>query len=306
VTAAKASAMTTAELMRRLRRHYLPETEMLPGGILVPEVGGNASYVTNRRCDAIHVGFTSASGRILTGHELKVSRADWRHELDTLGKSDHWSDACHAWVVVAPSIDIVPVEEVPAGWGLMTPDPRSKRRFKTHVRPAIKQDHNPPWWAVRAVIARQDTLRANAERQRVKSAMDAAAEGIAQWVVEGVLPARTQYHEHWSSLSQSVKELAGRMARERHGMVDPHALAAAELIKAFEAEGVKLGTSSWEGDRRVTPKYLASVADLLMAHTEMEQLRARVTCGWVSLPEVETLVGKLRKQLDEIAQPAVQ
>lgn len=289
----KATTMRTGELEQRLRRHYLPETEMLPGGIFVTEVGGNASYVTNRRCDAIYVGFTSASGRIMVGHELKVSRADWRHELDTLGKADHWSDACHQWIVVAPSTDIVPIEELPAGWGLMTPDPRSPRRFKTHVRGAIKERHSPPWWATRAVIARQDTLRAQAERDRIGAVMRACMGALSEQVQTGSLPARTQYYDQWREFHHLFQELARQSSPAAGGR--KYGDDAIELLEAFAKAGVKLGHYSYAGDPCVTPNYLAPLAALLMANASRGMIEQQMTRRYASLADIESGARKLRE-----------
>lgn len=161
---AKAPAMRTPELLERLRRHYIKPGEGFAGGIFVPECGWNGA--TGSRCDALYAGFTSTSGRRLIGHELKVSRADWRHELDQLEKADPWHDNCHAWYVVAPSEDVVPRAEVPAGWGLMVPG-RSKTRMQVIVRPVIRDDVVPSWHAVRSIMARQDTLNVQARHELV-------------------------------------------------------------------------------------------------------------------------------------------
>lgn len=146
----------TADMMERLRRHYLKPGNM-PGGVFVPEVGINGP-MRQQRCDALYVGFTSSSGRLLVGHEVKVSRSDWRHELDQPHKADRWSDQCHAWYVVAPSIEVVKPEELPHGWGLLTINPRTTTRLDVTVKAATYPDREPAWWAVRSLIARNDTL----------------------------------------------------------------------------------------------------------------------------------------------------
>lgn len=159
----KAPKMTTPQLLEVLRGHYIAETtdaHARDGGVFAPEISVNGSWgAGSRRADALYAGFTSASGRILIGHELKVSRSDWRHELTELDKADTWADACHAWYVVAPSTEVVPPEELPEGWGLMLP-PRTARgrRMRIEVKATVKQDFSPPWWAVRSFMARLDTL----------------------------------------------------------------------------------------------------------------------------------------------------
>lgn len=159
----KTRRMTTPELLRVLQGHYIADSSEVharDGGVFAPEVSVNGTWGSgSRRADALYSGFTSASGRILVGHELKVSRSDWRHELTELDKADTWADACHAWYVVAPSTEIVPPEELPDGWGLMLP-PKSSRgkRMRIEVKAAVKKDFSPPWWAVRSFMARLDTL----------------------------------------------------------------------------------------------------------------------------------------------------
>ena len=152
--------MKTDELLARLQRHYIKPGAPLPGGIFLPEVGWNGA--AGNRCDALYVGFTSTSGRTLVGHELKISRSDWLHELGSLHKADAWADQCHEWWLVVSDPAIVAPGELPAGWGLMSPG-KSVTRMQMHHKPDRKPaGHQPSWNAVRSILARQDTLRATA------------------------------------------------------------------------------------------------------------------------------------------------
>lgn len=87
----------TRELLDRLQRHYIKPGEPLPGGVFLPEVGwnggtgGRGTFGTGGTCDAIYIGFTTTSGRVLVGHELKVSRADWVKELNSPGNAFIWA-----------------------------------------------------------------------------------------------------------------------------------------------------------------------------------------------------------------------
>lgn len=170
---------TTRELMERLERHYIKPGQDLPGGIFVPECGRNGGG-TGSRCDALYVGFTSTSGRLLIGHEVKVSRADWRKELDTAGKADQWADDCHAWYIVAPSTEIVVPEELPADWGLMIPSTRTKTRMQVVVKATVHKARVPAWATVRSIMARQDTLRAGAIARIRSDALDKARAQLAE------------------------------------------------------------------------------------------------------------------------------
>jgi hypothetical protein len=171
-------ASVAQSLIERLGRHYVPPGR--GGGLFVPEVGTNDGGATGSRCDAIYVGFTSSSGRILIGHEVKTSRPDWLHELDQPGKADFWHDNTHAWYVVAPAPSIVRVEELPPGWGLLLPNPRSRVRFDVAVKAEVRRDLQPSWLAVRSVMARLDTLH----QQAVDSARADGAVGLLEPVVQ--------------------------------------------------------------------------------------------------------------------------
>ena len=178
-TAPVSDRTITADLMGRLERHYIKPGQPLPGGVFVPEVGENGGWGTGRRCDAIYVGFTSASGRMLVGHEVKASRADWLTELSKPGKADAWADQCHEWwLVTVPGV--VKDGELPAGWGLMVPG-TSKTRMKVITAARRHVDRTPSWDAVRSIVARQDTLRAAAILDgRMKAVEDARADVALQ------------------------------------------------------------------------------------------------------------------------------
>lgn len=173
----KPEPMRAGELLERLRKFYIRKTDF-PGGIFIPEVGINKGWragvaLPQRRCDAIHVGFTSASGQMLTGHEIKISRSDWLHELDQPDKALTWADQCHAWYVVAPR-GLVKREELPSGWGLMEPptNPRSQR-VEIVVKAREHPDRAPSWDIVRSIMARTDTLTTSLIAAAVRGQRDA-------------------------------------------------------------------------------------------------------------------------------------
>lgn len=237
-------------LLERLRRHYI-KPGPFPGYVFLDECGINGS--TGRRVDAVAVGFTSTSGRLLVGHELKVSRADWRHELDQSGKADVWADNCHAWYVVAPSTDIVPVEEVPHGWGLMIPSPRTKTRMQVVVKAQVHAARTPSWRIVRSIMARLDTLQA-AQIQHVRAT---AREDVRKQVLEEQARdderrgKRQLTHQEQKSLHhlERLEEALGRplddYAWGEDGRVDPQRLAAAlRVLQSFESMLGRRGTES--------------------------------------------------------------
>jgi len=89
--------MNTSELLARLRRHYIKPGTPLPGGAFLSEVQTPRDVFPQRRVDALYIGFTQSRGNLLDGHELKVSRSDWLHELDQFNKADWWFSHTHRW-----------------------------------------------------------------------------------------------------------------------------------------------------------------------------------------------------------------
>ena len=183
----------TAALLALLQRHYIKPGQLLPGGVFLPEVGQNGGWGSGSRCDAIYAGFTTTSGRILIGHELKTSRSDWLNELNKPGKADAWADECHEWWLVVNDPAIVHDGELPAGWGLMVPGRRTKTRMDIHVKAARKDPavHRPSWDAVRSVLARQDTLRAQAiesarqtAQREARADADQRVEQRVEWALQ--------------------------------------------------------------------------------------------------------------------------
>lgn len=63
----------------------------------------------------------------LIGHEVKVSRSDWLHELKQPEKAEAWKRFCHEWYLVVSDATIVRDGELPDGWGLMVSHGRSLR-----------------------------------------------------------------------------------------------------------------------------------------------------------------------------------
>lgn len=64
------------------------------------------------------MGLWPSKGLHLHGHEIKVSRADWRKEVDDPSKAQAFIRWCHFWWIVAPK-NMIALEELPANWGLM-------------------------------------------------------------------------------------------------------------------------------------------------------------------------------------------
>ena len=74
----------------------------------------------NRRTADFVACDTWESGKFaIHGHEVKVSRADWRRELEDPDKAGAFLHHMHQWWLVVPSAGMVHPGELPDGWGLM-------------------------------------------------------------------------------------------------------------------------------------------------------------------------------------------
>lgn len=151
--------MKAAELLARLQRHYIKPGPM-PGGVFLPEV--THGQAGGRRVDALYVGFFSSRGHHLVGHEIKVARSDWLHELDQIDKAEVWASQCHAWYAVAPDVSIIRPEELPHGWGLLVVDPATKTRLRTIEKATVNPDAQPSWTTTHSILKRMDTLNTQA------------------------------------------------------------------------------------------------------------------------------------------------
>lgn len=74
-----------------------------------------------RKLDALIFSTWASRGFDIDGFEIKVSRSDWKRELEQAVKADWWWSRCHRfWLIVpAPHDKIVKDDELPSTWGLM-------------------------------------------------------------------------------------------------------------------------------------------------------------------------------------------
>lgn len=272
---------TTPELLARLQRHYIKPGENLPGGVFLPEVGWNGQGGT-RQCDALYVGFTSTSGRTLIGHELKVSREDLLRELDDPHKATDWADECHEWWLAIGDPKVIEGISIPAGWGVMIPG-RSKTRMEV-LTPADRKpsSHTPSWHAVRSIIARQDTLRAQAITNARLKAHDEATAEVEKRVREGI------------ERKLALAEASGESARNARKQLDD--LVEALGIPVNFSDRTTWGNSASLDEVRQVGEALRAVRDVKIA---ARHLTSRYQVN--QLEAVEKDARRLRQQLQALA-----
>jgi hypothetical protein len=72
-----------------------------------------------RTADFLAIDMWESAGHHIIGHEVKISRSDWRRELAEPEKAEAWARYCDEWYVVAPT-GMIDRTELPEGWGLIT------------------------------------------------------------------------------------------------------------------------------------------------------------------------------------------
>lgn len=72
----------------------------------------------NYFADAIAMNTWPSRGFALHGYEFKVSRSDWKKELENPEKADGIAQHCDYWWLVAPK-DVALESEIPPTWGFM-------------------------------------------------------------------------------------------------------------------------------------------------------------------------------------------
>lgn len=100
------------------------------------------------RCDFLAICTWPSQGLELIGHEIKVSRADWRKELESQHKAETFARFCRRWYVVTPSALAAQIKhEVPETWGLLSVSDagRVTEVIAAPVRKDVK-DVPKTWW----------------------------------------------------------------------------------------------------------------------------------------------------------------
>lgn len=231
----------TTQLLEALHAHYIAPKDRHDlagaGAVFLTEVTAPNS---TRRADAVHVGLWQSRGAgDVDVHELKVSRADWRRELDKPEKAEAWWPYCTRFWVVAPSTAIVPPEELPTGWGLMVPNPKG-RRFKKIVTPEARE----PELSIGLLL----TLLKSTETTRTNAIRDLG---------------RTYSRQQAEREQKLRQELAGAADPESKRRLD----ALAELEKTL---GFEIGDDTWRG--KVAPHL---VGGAIAKFVQGEQARAK-------------------------------
>lgn len=166
---------TERSMLDLLRRHYVAD-DRHPAWLFAPAI--QAPGQTLRKADLMCLGVTAATGGLLVGHEIKVSRADVMVELADLTKCDPWMRYCDEWWLVVPDAALLDGLQIPEPWGILTPPSGRRTRSMTVTRQAVRLRPSEQAPALRTIAAWQHwRLRdLNAAHLDVKARLDRQAE----------------------------------------------------------------------------------------------------------------------------------
>lgn len=227
--------MSDVEITRRLYQ-ALAETYPVTEGsgalrrALLTEVRDSTGFGSSRSCDAFVAHFWPSDGLRLDGFEVKASRSDWLRELKDPSKAHMFAQHCDRWYIVAPSTDVVHIDEVPAGWGLLVLNAKGKLH---HAVPAS----------------------VNANPQPISRAM----------LMSIVRAAAAQTWNEQVAVKQKEIEARVRIAtdRELHVVKDQLSRLQAVVKEFEEASGLALESTVWRGEARSVGETVRVVRNVL-------------------------------------------
>lgn len=158
----------------------LSECYRAPAWALLTHVRNGTGYArrTTRTADALAMSLWPSRGLELNGFEVKVSRSDWKRELDDPEKSAEIQGYCDRWWVVVGDAEIVKPGELPPTWGLLVPT----RRGLTATVEAPKLEAKPLDRLLLAAILRRvaETRAASASAKEIAAAVEAERERLRE------------------------------------------------------------------------------------------------------------------------------
>lgn len=145
------AAMTAGAVKDALHRRYNKPSQGKPGEqyVCIEEARSGVGFDGNAgQCDFLAINTWQSRGMTLIGHEVKVSRSDWKAELAQPEKAERFAKFCRLWYVVVPSALAKEIKhEVPPAWGLMSVSDAGNVREVCKPEPRRPSDV-PAWWWV--------------------------------------------------------------------------------------------------------------------------------------------------------------
>jgi hypothetical protein len=234
--------MTAADVINALAAKY-----RAPEYAFLTEVRNSVGFSAKvRTADAMAMSLWPSRGLYMTGFEVKVSRADWKKELEQPEKAEELARFCKMWFVACPD-KMIDKDEVPPGWGLI--HVKSDGGLK-YAKPAPEHACAEPTWMFFASL-----MRDVVENWVPKTLVDQRIEVTVKERIE-----RLKHNEGYE-----LKEAKRQMEKMR------------ENIAAFEAEsGIKIDRYSDYFNKEIGAAVAAFRRWHGVPHEELRQIAERV------------------------------
>lgn len=187
--------MNTAQVKAAIRNYY-PTNEYA----LMWEVGNTTGASARRFADAVVVSLWPSRGLTITGIEIKVSRSDWRREIENPAKAEAIAKFCDFWTIVTPE-GIVQEHELPFNWGHMVVN--EKGAIRVVKKPLTLEPEPLSRGFVAAMLRRASEADASVIKAMVDREVAREREGLEREIQRRVDRATRQF----SSIQTKVEEL---------------------------------------------------------------------------------------------------
>ena len=121
---------TSSEVVEGLRTKYGDKQVYA----FFTEVGNSTGFKCNRHADVLVMSLWPSRGLEVIGFEVKVSRSDWKRELEHPEKADVIAQYCDRWFLAVGDENIVQEGELPPTWGLYVPNKKGGLRLKVPAK----------------------------------------------------------------------------------------------------------------------------------------------------------------------------
>lgn len=179
--------MNATEVISALRIHYGE------GYRLVEQVADHTGFRASRWLDAMAFGLWPSRGLEIHGIEVKVSRSDFRREIENPKKADATAGRCDRFFIAAPAgiVDPLHLETLAPTWGLLeiVADRGGKRTVRTTKRAERIEQRQPVDRDFLAAVLRRlpsptdelrEEIRAEVERENEARIENAVVNRLAR------------------------------------------------------------------------------------------------------------------------------
>lgn len=234
--------MTAADIINALAAKY-----RAPEYAFLTEVRNSVGFSAKvRTADAMAMSLWPSRGLYMTGFEVKVSRADWKKELEQPDKAEELARFCKMWFVACPD-KMIDKDEAPPGWGLIHVKEDGGLKY---AKPAPEHQAVEPTWMLFASLIR---------------------DVVENWVPSTLVDQRIE--------AASRERMARRIEQEGYELKEAKRQLEKlrENIAAFEAEsGIKIDRYSDHFNREIGVAVAALRRWQGVPHEELQQIAQRV------------------------------